>query len=293
MGRISVKGACDLHIHTSPDIFERIADDVETAAVCRDAGMRAIVFKSHADTTMLRAYHTMRQVEGIKVFGGIALNLQAGGINPAAVDAALKLGAVQIWMPSYHSLAHYLETGKMGSYGHQSSAAAASYPIKPITILDENGQLIPEVFPIIEMVKKYDVILGTSHLGIDEGLKLIAAAREAGCRKVVLTHPFFAPPSCSIEQIKQAVDMGAFVEFCAGNALSPIPKSIPIDLYKEAIDAVGSKQLVISSDTGQPRKTLAPETMRMFGQTLVYKGVAEKDVEAMLCHNYDKLLPLG
>ncbi|MFR5293417.1 MAG: DUF6282 family protein [Clostridium sp.] len=33
---ISMKGACDLHIHTSPDIFARIANDVETATVCRD-----------------------------------------------------------------------------------------------------------------------------------------------------------------------------------------------------------------------------------------------------------------
>ena len=31
MGLITMEGACDLHIHTSPDIFERIADDVRTA----------------------------------------------------------------------------------------------------------------------------------------------------------------------------------------------------------------------------------------------------------------------
>ena len=62
MGLITMEGACDLHIHTSPDIFERIADDVRTAEACRDAGMKAIVFKCHADTTMTRAWHTERQV---------------------------------------------------------------------------------------------------------------------------------------------------------------------------------------------------------------------------------------
>ena len=95
MGLITMEGACDLHIHTSPDIFERIADDVRTAEACRDAGMKAIVFKCHADTTMTRAWHTERQVPGIRVFGGIVLNLNVGGINPAAVDVALKLGAVE------------------------------------------------------------------------------------------------------------------------------------------------------------------------------------------------------
>ena len=291
MARISIKGACDLHIHTAPDVFDRIANDVETATACRDAGMRAIVFKCHADTTMLRAYHTQNQVEGIKIFGGVVLNLQSGGINPAAVDVALKLGAVEVWMPSYHSLAHYKETGKLGAYGHQGDGKT-SYPIKGITVLDENGKLIPEVYYILELVKQHNAIIGTSHLSAHEALMVIEAAREVGCEKVLLTHPFFAPPSCTVEQVKKAVDMGAYVEFCAGNALSQIPKPIPLSLYKETIDLVGSKNLIISSDTGQPRKTLSPETLRMFAQSLNYMGVSEKDLYAMLNYNYDKLLDL-
>ena len=292
MSMISMEGACDLHIHTSPDIFERIADDVETARVCRDAGMKAIVFKCHADTTMTRAWHTARQVPGIKVFGGITLNLNVGGINPAAVDVALKLGAVEVWMPSYHSLAHYKATGKMGGYGHQGADVTTNYPVSPITILDDKGELIPEIWPILELIKKYDAILGTSHLGAEEGLKLIRAAREVGVKKVVLTHPFFAPPSCTIAQIKEAVELGAFCEFCSGNALSPIPAPIPLELYKEAVDACGSSNFIISSDTGHPRKTMAPETSRMFAQSLLYKGVKQADVERMLKGNYHKLLKL-
>ncbi|WHH61196.1 DUF6282 family protein [Petroclostridium sp. X23] len=291
MAKISIEGACDLHIHTTPDIFDRVADDIETAIVCRDAGMRAVVYKCHADTTMTRAYHTQKQVEGIKVFGGVVLNHQAGGINPAAVDVALKLGAVQIWMPSYHSLAHYKETGKLGAYGHQGDGVT-SYPIEGITVLDENGELIPQVYTVLELVKKHNAIIGTSHLSAEEALKVIAAAREIGCQKVVLTHPFFGPPSCTVEQIKKAVDMGAYVEFCAGNALSPLPKPIPMSLYKEAIELVGSKNIVISTDTGQPRKTLAPETMRMFVQTLNYMGISEKDLYTMFSDNYNKLLDL-
>lgn len=292
MAKISIKDACDLHIHSSPDVFDRVANDVETATACRDAGMRAIVFKCHADTTMLRAYHTQNQVPGIKVFGGVTLNLQAGGINPAAVDVALKLGAVEVWMPSYHSLAHYKETGKLGAYGHMGDGKT-SYPVHGITVLDQKGDLIPEVYQVLELVKQHNAIIGTSHLSAEEGLKVIAAARDIGCQKVVLTHPFFAPPSCTVEQVKQAVDMGAFIEFCAGNALSPLPKPISLSLYKETIELVGSDNLIISSDTGQPRKTLSPETLRMFAQTLNYMGVSEKDLEAMLVHNYDKLLDLN
>ncbi len=292
MAKFSIKGACDMHIHTGPDIFERLANDVEVAEACRDAGMRAIVFKNHADTTMTRAWHTNRQVPGIKTFGGIVLNLNVGGINPAAVDVALKLGAVEIWMPTYHSLAHFKETGKMGGYAHQGADVKMDYEAKPITILDENGRLIPEIEPILKLVKRANAILGTSHLSSREALKLIEAGHDMGLERMLLTHPFFSPPDCTVDDIRRAVDLGAYVEFCAGNALSAIPKPISLDLYKEALEAVGSKQCIISSDCGHPRKTLPPETLRMFAYALQYKGVADKDIEAMMIHNYDKLLDL-
>lgn len=291
MSLITMEGACDMHIHTGPDIFPRIADDVKTAQVCRDAGMRMVMFKSHADTTMTRAWHTQKQVPGIRVLGGIVLNLHTGGINPAAVDVALKMGAKQVWMPTYHSLAHYQVTGKMGGYGHQGADVHQDYPVTPITILDKDGNLIPEIGWIIDLVKKTDCILGTGHLSADEALKLIRAARKEGC-KTVLTHPFFAPPSCTVAQIKEAVDLGSFVEFCSGNALSPIPAPIPLENYVQAIKACGVGQFLISSDTGHPRKTMAPETSRMFAQSLTYKGVTQADAEAMLKTNYDKLFEL-
>ena len=292
MAIYSIKGACDLHIHSAPDIFERLANDIETAEACRDAGMRAIVFKCHADTTMTRAWHTSRAVPEIKTFGGIVLNLHTGGINPAAVDVALKLGAVEVWMPTYHSLAHYKETGKMGGYAHMGADAKQEYEVKPITILDENDNLIPEIEPILKLVKKQNAILGTSHLSAHEALKLIEAGHDMGLERMLLTHPFFSPPACSIEDIKKAVELGAFVEFCAGNALSAIPKPISLDLYKEAIEAVGTEQCIISSDCGHPRKTLPPETLRMFAHALLFKGVPAKDIDAMLKANYDKLLDL-
>lgn len=293
MAIYSIKGACDLHIHSSPDIFERLANDIETAEACRDAGMRAIVFKCHADTTMTRAWHTSRAVPEIKTFGGIVLNLHTGGINPAAVDVALKLGAVEVWMPTYHSLAHYKETGKMGGYAHMGADAKQEYEVKPITILDENDNLIPEIEPILKLVKKHNAILGTSHLSAHEALKLIEAGHDMGLERMLLTHPFFSPPACSIEDIKKAVELGAFVEFCAGNALSAIPKPISLDLYKEAIEAVGTEQCIISSDCGHPRKTLPPETLRMFAHALLFKGVPAKDIDAMMKANYDKLLDLN
>jgi hypothetical protein len=284
MMRINVQNACDLHIHSSPDLGERIGNDVEIAIACRDAGMRAIGIKCHLDTTMGRAYYTEKIVEGIKVYGGITLNQQAGGINPAAVDAALQFGAKLVWMPTFHSAFQVKLDGKPGLYDPKNG-----YSFEPITVLDQNGKIKDDVYTICRLVQKYDASLGTSHLSPEESLLLIEAAREVGLKRIVVTHPFFTPPAFTMEQLKKAVELGAYVEFCT-NALSPLPKAINVRLYSEAIELMGSGQFIIGSDSGHPRKGFPHEAIRAFAYTLNMLGVSEVALQAMMVDNYDKLL---
>jgi len=289
MSRISIKGACDLHIHTGPDAFDRLADDVEMAEICRDAGFRAIGYKNHIESTVGRAWHTMRQVPGIQVLGGVVLNNHVGGINPAAVDGVLKLGAKIIWMPSYHSLKHYQVMGCLGGYGYQGGEATP-YEMEPVTVFDAGNKLTKETIQILELVKKYDAIIATSHLSAEEGIALCEAAHDIGVRKVMITHPFFIVPEYKLEQLKKTVELGATVEFCASAPLNPVPKSIPLQWYTDAIEQIGADHIVIGSDCGQARKTFPTETIRMFVQTLNYKGVSEKELHKMMVTNYDPLL---
>lgn len=284
MPAINVKGACDLHIHSGPDLGERIGNDVEIATVCRDAGMRAVGFKSHYDTTMTRATYTEQKVDGIKAYGGIVLNQQVGGINPAAVDFALQLGAKLVWMPTFHAAWDMKLSGKLGINNKKEG-----YSFDPITVLDENGKLMDDVYTICNLVKRHDAILCTSHLSPDESLLLIAAAREVGLKKIVVTHPFFTPPAFNIDQLKKAVELGAFIEFST-NALNPLPRVIDIRLYSEAVELFGSDQIIIGSDCGHPRKTFPPEAIRTFAYTLHMLGVSARDLQAMMCDNYEKLI---
>jgi len=48
-------GLIDIHIHTSPDIQARLLDDIEAARLAFDAGMKAILIKSHHTLTADRA----------------------------------------------------------------------------------------------------------------------------------------------------------------------------------------------------------------------------------------------
>ena len=64
----------DLHVHTAPDVRPRLLDDIELARVAAAAGMRALLLKSHHTITADRATIAEKQVNGIRIFGGIVLN---------------------------------------------------------------------------------------------------------------------------------------------------------------------------------------------------------------------------
>jgi len=42
-----LEGAIDLHVHTAPDVYDRLVDDDEQLRLAEEAGMRAVLLKSH------------------------------------------------------------------------------------------------------------------------------------------------------------------------------------------------------------------------------------------------------
>ena len=58
MGKISMKGVCDMHVHTNPDLRLRAYDDFELADAAVRVGARAIVIKTHLGFTVNRDLHS-------------------------------------------------------------------------------------------------------------------------------------------------------------------------------------------------------------------------------------------
>src|SRR6187431_322226 len=98
-----LEGGVDLHIHTGPSPFPRRIDVVDAARQARSVGMKAIVAKSHHHATVIDVlalrHHGLDEID-IAVYGGIALNSAVGGLNPHAVDQALKMGGRAVWFPT-------------------------------------------------------------------------------------------------------------------------------------------------------------------------------------------------
>src|SRR5687768_1247331 len=90
------RGSIDIHVHAAPDpVAARRHDALDLARACRDAGMRAIIFKSHEYPTVPAAHVINRVVENFTVFGAIALDDEVGGLNPSALEESAKMGAAK------------------------------------------------------------------------------------------------------------------------------------------------------------------------------------------------------
>ena len=289
MPLVDLNGAFDLHIHSNPSLFLRSGTDIDMARHAAESGLAGILLKNHFESTAGRARLAEQQVPGVRVFGGLVLNHFAGGLNPFAVENALGLGARQIYMPTLDAEAHCAVFGPGGSYNRQTMETRL--PRQGIRILDEKGTLRPEVEVIVEMVRKAGVLLGTAHLSRDEIFALAVFCRQMKFGGLLVTHPYAYPPRLSVPDQVELSQMGASLELCGGD-LYPIPGVARLENYLETIAAVGEQSLILSSDAGQPRKSLPAEVLRVFAQCLMEKGISQEKIDRMTKENPARLLKL-
>ncbi|QUH01900.1 hypothetical protein HUO13_14765 [Saccharopolyspora erythraea] len=278
---IDLAGAVDLHCHPYPDLFPRLADDFDIVRAARDAGMKAIVLKCHHESTVSRAYLVQRVIPNIRVYGGIVPNYYVGGINAAAVEAALRLGGKEVWMPTVDAGYHAQMHGGTGGYDSQAGGRSQA---EGIWIADSDGKLKPEIKEVLELVASYGAILGTCHLAPREIVALVREARDVGVEKIVVTHPYFKVPNLDLDTLEEIARLGAMPEFGYCTVSPAWHYAIP-EKIAYSIQRIGASRCLLVSDTGQRHNPLPAEALRIFAQTVFEKGVAEADVTRMITRN--------
>lgn len=287
---ISTKGTIDLHIHSHPSLFPRLADDRKVVRSAIEAGMEAVMLKCHHESTVSRAYLLDQEYPQIRVFGGIVLNDYVGGVNPAAVEAALMLGAKEVWMPTVDAANHVRVHGARGRYDVQAVVGDET-STGGISVL-EGDKLLPEVIEVLNLVASHNAILGTCHLSPEEIEVLIREAVDRGVRKILLTHPYFKVPNLDLHFIEEMVTLGVVVEFgyCT---VSPMWNYASVERVAESIKVLGAEHCIIMSDAGQRHNPMPPEALRIFAQSLYEKGINEQELELMMIVNPRRLLDLN
>jgi hypothetical protein len=208
---VDISGAIDMHSHPAPCLFPRLATDWQIAKAASKAKLGGMLIKCHHESTVSRARALRRDFPELQVFGGIVLNSYVGGINPKAAEAALKMGAKEIWLPTIDAAYHAKVHGSTGKYDVQVAADEKKADLGISAVCE--GEITPEAAEVFGLVAQYDAILGTCHQSYDELKIIIPAARKLGVKKILLTHPFFKVPGLNLEQVKDLVSLGAIAEF--------------------------------------------------------------------------------
>lgn len=272
---VDLTGFVDMHIHTAPDVRSRLLDDVEAAQQAAQAGMRAVVLKSHVTCTADRAALAEKRVPQLQVFGGVALNDPVGGLNPAAVETALQFGARIVWMPTLSASNHVRAQG--GPTG--------------IYILDTEGQVLPVVEDILRLIAARDALLATGHLSVLEVQALARAARAAGVRRVVVTHPEAPWIDMPVDVQEELRDLGVYFERCYVSTL-PDGGAVPLARMAADLRRVGVSSTVLATDLGQVGNPAPVEGLRAYLTGLLGLGLAWSDVCRMGAERPAALLDL-
>jgi hypothetical protein len=279
-----LQGAIDMHIHTAPDIYPRLVNDLEAAEQAKAAGMKAILIKCHVTSTGDRA-QIATLATGFPVFGSICLNYPVGGVNHHAVRDAIVMGAKQIWMPTIHSAQYLKHVASVPMF-----AATMPKDLKGLTILDDEGKLIPEIDKILPLIAEANVMLGTGHLAKREAFPLVDAAIAAGVKKIVITHPVSDYLDYEHEDLKVLAAKGCYFDhdwcFCTPQVTHRYPPSAIAD----AIRVVGVERSVMATDTGQKVNPPPTECMRDFIAAMLDCGLTEEEIRVMTSDNPAKLI---
>jgi hypothetical protein len=271
-------GVIDIHAHCAPDSTPRSIDAIDLARLAKQRGMRGLVLKNHYQPTASLAYIVRKEVPGIEIFGGVDLNLSVGGMNPFAVEhmAATTGGYGRfVWMSTFDSEAQ----------------VRFSKQDRPFVRVAQNGQLLAETRQVIAVIAKHNLVMATGHTSAQEALLLIREARAQGVKHMVVTHAMLAPIQMSEAQMKDAANMGAYVEFVYNGLLGSYKEFTPKD-YARAIRSVGAEHCILSSDMGQPGNPLHPDGLVALFDGLKKEGITQVEIDRMAKENPARLLGL-
>lgn len=171
-----------------------------------------------------------------------------------------------IWMPTYQSAFDQKSKGGVG-----------------VPVLDEQGNVLPEVIKVMELCADADIIFATGHSSPDECVVLTAKAKEVGVKKTVVTHASQAPWKLTMEQARICIDNGAYLEHCVlpyfkgPHAVVPgyrNQQQVPMEEFAAYIALAPDRQY-ISTDLGQALNPNPIDGMRTFITGLRKVGVKE------------------
>ncbi|WP_126975183.1 DUF6282 family protein [Frigidibacter oleivorans] len=277
-----MKGAVDLHIHSGPSLHPRKVDHMEVLRAADAAGMRAILLKDHYYPTMpitrLMNDNLGCQTEAI---GAIVLNNPVGGLNPSAVDYALKQGARVVWMATAHARNHLDHEAKEADFKNKFPVnSKKTVAAIPATLTDEAGAVRDEVKLILDLIAENDAVVSAGHHHISEAFPFYEEAKARGVTRLFLNHPTYVNEG-SLEDIRSLVAMGVKMEHSICMFIPSTFHLFDDNHLRAVIAAAGVENTFFGSDLGQKNNPTPVEGMRSMIELLIKLGHDDAEVRMM------------
>jgi hypothetical protein len=284
--------AYDLHVHSAPDVLPRKMDDVEMAQRIVTSGMKGYAIKSHYFCTSERAETIRKIFSRCNAVGTITLNSSVGGINPMAVEMAGRSGAKLVWFPtvdSEHELEHLAHnpSGKLPYWAQIKEQMKAEGIVSPTICILKEGKLKDEVFGVLDIIARFNMILATSHISKAEAFALVKAAKDRKVERIIITHADFPSTFYTVEEQKEFLKSGAFIEHCY---TTPATGKVAWDVAIGQIKAIGADRIVLATDLGQATAVYPDEGLALYAEKLLESGFSEIDVRTMIVKNPTSLI---
>jgi len=270
-----LKGSIDMHVHATRGNIERRVSFLEAAIDARNRGMRALAFKFLYFPVNQEISEAKKIVPEVELIGGFCLD--ECGLNAERTETVAGEGCRILWFPANTAVNNRICQGLAGG----------------LYILNEEGNLKREVYPILEIVKQYNMVLASGHMSFAEVEALFAAANNMGIKRLFATHPLaeFLYEPFTASQIERLADMGAYIEHCFCHGTPRIGSMDPMKWYR-CINTIGADRTILCTDMAQVTDPPPAEGMRMFIALLLALGISKGDVEKMVKMNPARLLGL-
>ncbi|MFD1416374.1 DUF6282 family protein [Oceanobacillus jeddahense] len=280
-----LNGTYEFHVHSSPSIFDRKQTDWELIEDAKLAKMGGLVLKSHESSTVERAFLINEKEPSINVYGGIVLNQHIGGINPYAVETALKMGGKVVWFPTLSAGQHqaYFQNKNTNLFNGEPLVSES------IVSIEKKGQLSEEVEEVLRLIKRYDAVLATGHMSLREQHRIVSAAKEAGIEKILIQHADMGISKIPIEDQQYFIKQGCFIEKCYLACTSDF-NDLTVEEMAKTIEIIGYDSCILVTDHGQPHHEAPVYALNSFIKKLEEHKVKENDIEKMLQENPKTLL---
>ncbi|WPO41706.1 DUF6282 family protein [Tardiphaga sp. 42S5] len=284
--------AIDLHCHSGPAAMPRILDHHEEMLDAAAAGFRAVLYKDHFYPGMAHAIILEKLFPqlGVHLYSGVALNNASGGINPHAVDHAIKLGGKIVWMPTL-SAANHINVQASGQAKTFPKTSQKMLDPIPLTALDANGKLTDDTKKVIDLIAEANIILAGGHLHVSEQHVLFKEAKRRGVRKMMVNHPTYVVGFADSD-IRQLVALGVTMEHSICMFIEGKSKKFSGDDLAHLIEVAGVDSTILSSDLGLLGSQRPVDGFRSVTQMLLDLQMPHASIKKLISENAAAFLDL-